>query len=307
MRIVTSIATMQQLAKKWRRAGKRIGFVPTMGYLHAGHMSLVKRARQAAGKSGVVVVSIYVNPTQFGPQEDFSKYPRDLRRDFKLCRDAGVDVVFTPSDKEMYPRWGESLSSPEIKTAKKLGSTESRPTNFSTYIVEEKLSQSMEGASRPTHFRGVTTVVAKLFNLVLPDVAVFGAKDWQQAAIIKRLAADLNFPVKIIVAPTLRERDGLAMSSRNKYLVGDLRRQAIVLWQAIQTARATVKKSKAVPAAKLKASLKKLIETEPDARLDYVEFFEPDTLVPVAKVMPGTHLALAVFIGKTRLIDNAKL
>jgi pantoate--beta-alanine ligase len=165
----------------------------------------------------------------------------------------------------------------------------------------------MEGTSRPTHFRGVTTVVAKLFNIVLPDVAVFGAKDWQQATIIKCLAADLNFPVKIIVAPTLRERDGLAMSSRNKYLVGDLRRQAIVLWQAIQTARAAVKKSKAVPPAKLKASLKKLIETEPDARLDYVEFFEPDTLVPVAKVTPGTHLALAVFVGKTRLIDNAQL
>jgi pantoate--beta-alanine ligase len=307
MRIVTFIATMQQLAKKWQRTGKHIGFVPTMGYLHAGHMSLVHETRKRVGKAGKVVVSIYVNPTQFGPQEDFSRYPRDLKRDFKLCRAAGVDVVFTPSDKEMYPRWGESLSSPEIKTANKLGSTESRPTKFSTYIVEEKLSQSMEGTSRPTHFRGVTTVVAKLFNIVLPDVAVFGAKDWQQATIIKCLAADLNFPVKIIVAPTLRERDGLAMSSRNKYLVGDLRRQAIVLWQAIQTARAAVKKSKAVPPAKLKASLKKLIETEPDARLDYVEFFEPDTLVPVAKVTPGTHLALAVFVGKTRLIDNAQL
>ena len=307
MRIVTSIVTVQQLAKKWQRTGKHIGFVPTMGYLHAGHMSLVHETRKRVGKAGKVVVSIYVNPTQFGPQEDFSRYPRDLKRDFKLCRAAGVDVVFTPSDKEMYPRWGESLSSPEIKTAKKLGSTESRSTKFSTYIVEEKLSQSMEGASRPTHFRGVTTVVAKLFNIVLPDVAVFGAKDWQQATIIKRLVADLNFPVKIIVAPTLRERDGLAMSSRNKYLVGDLRRQAIVLWQAIQTARAAVKKSKAVPAAKLKADLKKLIKTKPDARLDYAEFFEPDTLVPVAKVTPGTHLALAVFIGKTRLIDNAKL
>ena len=301
VRIISSIATMQQLAKKWQRTGKRIGFVPTMGCLHAGHMSLVRETRKRVGKAGKVVVSIYVNPTQFGPKEDFSKYPRDLKRDLKLCREAGVDVVFTPGDAEMYPgktrsRRCESADEPRFDKR-----------GYSTYIVEEKLSQSMEGASRPTHFRGVTTVVAKLFNIVLPDVAVFGAKDWQQATIIKRLVADLNFPVKIIVAPTLRERDGLAMSSRNKYLVGDLRRQAIVLWQAIQTARAAMKKSKAVPAAKLKASLKKLIEIEPDARLDYAEFFEPETLVPVAKVTPGTHLALAVFIGKTRLIDNAKL
>jgi pantoate--beta-alanine ligase len=301
MRIISSIAAMQRLAKKWQRAGKRIGFVPTMGYLHAGHLSLVKRARQAAGKSGVVVVSIYVNPTQFGPKEDFSKYPRDLRRDLKLCREAGVDVVFTPSDKEMYPggtgsRRCESADGPRFDKR-----------GYNTYVVEERLSQGMEGASRPTHFRGVTTMVAKLFNLVLPDVAVFGAKDWQQATIIKRMVADLNFPVKIIVAPTLRERDGLAMSSRNKYLVGDLRRQAVVLWHSIQTARAAVKKSKAIPAAKLKAGLKKLIATKPDARLDYVEFFEPDTLSPVSKVTRGTHLALAVFVGNTRLIDNARL
>jgi pantoate--beta-alanine ligase len=177
----------------------------------------------------------------------------------------------------------------------------------------------MEGASRPTHFRGVTTIVAKLFNLVLPDLAVFGAKDWQQAAIIKRMVADLNFPVKIIVAPTLREPDGLAMSSRNKYLAGDLRRQAVVLWHSIQKARAAVKKSsKPIPAARLRADLKRFIEREPDTpprrrsgaasvRLDYVEFFEPDTLAPVSKVSKGAHLALAVFIGKTRLIDNAHL
>ena len=300
MRIVTSIATMQRQARQWQRAGKRIGFVPTMGYLHAGHLSLVKRARQAVGKNGVVVVSLYVNPTQFGPKEDFSKYPRDLKRDFKLCRVEGVNVVFTPSDKEMYPagtgsRRCESADEPRFD---KRGYT---------YVVEEKLSQNMEGVSRPTHFRGVTTVVAKLFNLVLPDVAVFGAKDWQQAAVIKRMVADLNFPVRIIVAPTLRERDGLAMSSRNKYLVGGLRRQATVLWRAIQTARAAVKRSKAVPATKLKADLKKLIKTEPAVRLDYVEFFEPDTLSPVLKVTRSAHMALAVFVGKTRLIDNAQL
>jgi len=278
---------MQHLARQWQRTGIRIGFVPTMGYLHAGHLSLVREARKRAGRAGQVVVSIYVNPTQFGPQEDFSKYPRDLKRDFKLCREAGVDVVFTPDDTEMYR-----------------GKTDGR---YSTYVVEEILSRTMEGASRPTHFRGVTTVVAKLFNLVLPDVAIFGAKDWQQAAIIRRMTLDLNFPVKIIVAPTLRERDGLAMSSRNKYLAGDLRRQATVLWQAIQLARAAVRKSKTIPAAKLKASLKKLITTQPDARVDYVEFFEPDTLSPIAKVTRGRHLALAVFVGKTRLIDNATL
>jgi pantoate--beta-alanine ligase len=299
MQIVKSVAAMQRLARKWQRAGlrrtaatspqagPRIGFVPTMGYLHAGHLSLVKRARQAVGKNGVVVASIYVNPTQFGPKEDFSKYPRNLKRDLKILRELGVDAVFTPSDAKMYP--------------KKSGA------EFSTYIVEEKLSRTMEGASRPMHFRGVTTVVAKLFNIVLPDVAVFGQKDFQQAAIIKRMVMDLNFPVRIIVAPTVREVDGLAMSSRNKYLTGDLRCQATVLWRTIQTAQAAVKKTGTVPAAKLKAHLKKLIESETDTRLDYVEFFEPDTLSPVSKVARGAHMALAVFVGKTRLIDNSKL
>jgi pantoate--beta-alanine ligase len=301
MQIVSSVAAMQRLAKKWQRTGTRIGFVPTMGYLHAGHLSLVKRARKAVGKNGKVVVSIYVNPTQFAPTEDLSKYPRDLKRDLKLLRKLNADVVFTPSDAEMYPQVGSSRC--DDRTAQR-----AVPTNgFSTYVVEEKLSQTMEGASRPTHFRGVTTVVAKLFNIVLPDLAVFGQKDFQQAAIIKRMVADLNFPVKTVVAPTLRERDGLAMSSRNKYLVGDLRRQATILWRAIQVAQAAVKKSKSISAAKLKADLKRLIESEPDVRLDYVEFFEPETLSPVSKVTRGTQMALAVFVGKTRLIDNAQL
>ncbi|HEY2082818.1 MAG TPA: pantoate--beta-alanine ligase [Verrucomicrobiae bacterium] len=286
MQVVTSVAAMQRLAGKWRRAGTKIGLVPTMGYLHAGHLSLVTRARKFAGKSGRVVVSIYVNPTQFGPKEDLSRYPRDLKRDLKLCRDEGVDVVFTPSDTEMYPGKAQGL--------------------YSTYIVEEKLSQGMEGASRPGHFRGVATVVAKLFNIVQPDVAVFGAKDFQQAAVIKRMTRDLNFPVKIDVAPTFREPDGLAMSSRNKYLEGDLRRQGVVLWRAIQRARAAVKRS-SVPAARLKADLKKFIENEPDARLDYVDFFDSETLVAAAKVTRGAQIALAVFVGKARLIDNARL
>ena len=301
MHRVTSAAVMQRLARKWQRAGRRIGFVPTMGYLHAGHLSLVQRARQAVGQNGIVVVSIYVNPTQFAPTEDLARYPRNLKRDLKMCRAAGVDVVFTPGDKEMYPD--------EIRSRRCESADVPRFDNrgCGTYVVEESLSQTMEGAARPTHFRGVTTVVAKLFNLVLPDVAVFGAKDWQQAAVIKRMVKDLNFPVRIIVAPTWREADGLAMSSRNKYLAGDLRRQATVLWCGIQIARAAVKKLKTYPAAKLKTAVKRLVECEPDARLDYVELFEPDTLSPVPTVKRGTHMALAVFVGKTRLIDNARL
>jgi pantoate--beta-alanine ligase len=286
MQIVSSIAAIQRLAQKWRRAGIKIGFVPTMGYLHEGHLSLVRRARKAVGKNDQVVVSIYVNPTQFAPTEDLSKYPRDLKRDLKICREAGVDLVFTPSDAEMYS-----------------GKVDG---NYSTYVVEEKLSQCMEGAARPTHFRGVTTVVAKLFNIVLPDVAVFGQKDFQQAAIIKRMVADLNFPLKIVVAPTHREADGLAMSSRNKFLDAEQRAQAVILFHALQAAKAAVKK-KIISAARLKSDLKKFITAAPLARLDYVEFFDPETLQPVAQVKRGTHMALAVYFGKTRLIDNMLL
>src|SRR5579859_4510327 len=288
MRIVTSATAMQRLALRWRQRKVPIGFVPTMGYLHEGHLSLVRRARQAVGARGRVVVSIYVNPTQFGPKEDLSRYPRDFARDKKLCRAAGVDAIFAPDDVEMYPQNGADA--------------------HSTYVVEESLSRGMEGASRPTHFRGVTTVVAKLFNIVLPDWAVFGAKDYQQAAVVQRMARDLNFPLQIIVAPTYREPDGLAMSSRNKYLKGDLRNQAVILWHAIQKARVTVQtRARGVSATRLKTELKRFIETQPAARLDYLDFFNPETLLPVLKVTPGTHMALAVFVGKTRLIDNARL
>jgi pantoate--beta-alanine ligase len=179
--------------------------------------------------------------------------------------------------------------------------------NYSTYVVEETLASRMEGASRPTHFRGVTTIVAKLFNIVLPDLAVFGAKDWQQAAIIKRMVTDLNFPLKIIIAPTIREADGVAMSSRNKYLVGDLRPQAIVLSRSIAMARKTVATAKPISAVRLKAAISKIIFTAPAARLDYVEFFDPETLLPQKQVKRGSHMALAVFVGKTRLIDNGRL
>ncbi len=302
MRVVTSISAMQRFAKQWRQRGARIGFVPTMGYLHAGHLSLVRAARKSVGRRGKVVVSIYVNPTQFGPKEDFSRYPRDLKRDLKLCRAEGVDAVFAPRDKEMYPgktgsRRCESADGPRFDKR-----------GYSTYVVEEQLSQGMEGAARPGHFRGVTTVVAKLFNIVLPDVAVFGAKDWQQAAIIKRMVADLNFPLKIVVAPIVREPDGVAMSSRNKYLVGNLRPQAAVLRRSIQVVRQTVAiAKKPVFAPKLKARVRQIVKAAPAARLDYVEFFDPETLKPATKVVRGTHMALAVFIGKTRLIDNSWL
>ena len=288
MRIVTSVATMQRLAMEWNRRGAPVGFVPTMGYLHEGHVSLVRKARQRAGKRGVVVVSIYVNPTQFAPTEDLANYPRDLQRDKKLCRAAGVDVVFVPGDQQMYPA--------------------QQGAEYSTYVVEEILSRGMEGVSRPTHFRGVATGVAKLFNIVRPDVAVFGAKDFQQAAIVKRMARDLNFPVKIIVAPTVREANGLALSSRNKYLSADERGQAVALWQAIQQARQAVRTStQSIPASRLNSELKWLIETRPAARVDYIEFFDPDTLQPMAKVRRGARIALAVFVGKTRLIDNGKV
>lgn len=282
MRIVTSVAGMQRLAGSWKTKSARIGFVPTMGYLHEGHISLVAKARQLVGTRGMVVVSIYVNPTQFAPTEDLARYPRDLVRDKRLCREAGVDVLFVPGDKEMYPE------------------------SFSTYVVEEKLSKVMEGASRPTHFRGVATVVTKLFNLVLPDVAVFGQKDYQQAAVIERMVQDLNFPVRIVVAPTIREKDGLAMSSRNKYLDPVQREQATVLSRALQHARSRVKTG-SVPAQQLRGEIAKLIAAQSEARLDYVEFFDAVTLQPVQQVNRASHLALAVFIGKTRLIDNVRL
>ena len=301
MRIVRSAAAMQRRARQWQRRGLRVGFVPTMGYLHDGHLSLVREARRRVGKSGQVVVSIYVNPTQFGPKEDLSRYPRDLARDLKLCRSAGVDVVFTPTDAEMYPQAAGSSRGDDRTTPRAVPTT-----GFSTYIVEERLSQCMEGAARPAHFRGVTTVVAKLFNLVFPSVTVFGAKDWQQAAIVKRMTRDLNFPVKIIVAPTVRAPDGLALSSRNQYLDAAQRSQAVILHRTLQRARAAVRR-KNIPAAQLKADLKKFIASAPLARLDYVEVFDPDTLTPVLTAKRGTQLALAVFFGPTRLIDNGRL
>ena len=282
MRIVSKINAMQQLARQWQRAGKAVVFVPTMGFLHRGHASLMERARKLAGRKGRVVVSVYVNPTQFGPKEDFARYPRDAKGDQRLCRAAGVDVFFAPDDAEMYP------------------------ADFSTAVQEEKLAGGMEGAARPGHFRGVATIVAKLFHVVLPTAAVFGAKDFQQAAVLRRMTRDLNFPVKMVVAPTCREADGLAMSSRNKYLSLAQREQATVLWRAIQRAQEAVARRPAA-AALLRRETARMVAAQPEARLDYVEFFDPETLQPVRTVRPGTQMALAVFVGRTRLIDNGKL
>jgi pantoate--beta-alanine ligase len=283
MRFVKTISAMQGLAKSWQALEFPIGFVPTMGFLHEGHASLIERARRAVGRKGKVVVSLYVNPTQFAPHEDLAAYPRDLARDKKLCARAGADVLFAPSDLEMYPE------------------------GFSTYVAEERLSRMMEGAARPTHLRGVTTVLVKLFNIVQPSVAVFGAKDFQQAAVVRKMVEDLNIPLKIIVSPTVRESDGLAMSSRNQYLSPAQRREAVILWHAIQRARKAVKAATRIPAARLQNELRALIATQPQSRVDYIEFFNPQTLAPVQQVRRGTQIALAVFVGKTRLIDNATL
>lgn len=289
MREIRSPKNMQRQALAWRREGARVGFVPTMGYLHEGHLSLVHRARREVGPEGRVVVSIYVNPTQFGPTEDLARYPRDLRRDRRLCREAGVDLIFVPTNATMYPATAGA--------------------GHSTYVVEESLSRSMEGVVRPTHFRGVTTVVAKLFLLVQPDVAVFGAKDYQQAAVVRRMTRDLNFPVRIVVAPTVREPDGLAMSSRNAYLSPEERRQATVLWESIRHVRRRVRGAgpAGLPAGRLRGEVERLVAARPGARLDYVEFFHPESLAPLRRVRRGGHMALAVRFGKTRLLDNARL
>lgn len=287
MQNIRRIKSMQSLAKRWGSEGRRVAFVPTMGALHEGHLSLVRRARQSCGARGVVVVSLFVNPTQFNDAQDFKKYPHPIKNDLRLCAEAGVDAVFIPTLAEMY-------------------------RNFdSTRVTESRLSLPMEGKSRPGHFAGVLTVVAKLFNIVQPDIAVFGEKDYQQATLIKQMVRDLDFPIRIIVAPTLRERDGLAMSSRNIHLRGALRKQAIALWQGIKEARRKVRQSRGgVPTEGLrglKRRLKLRIEQQPEARVDYIEFFDEATLQPVGRAVRGHRMALAVFIGKTRLIDNARL
>jgi len=276
MRVIEKISEMQIEAERLRLAGKRIGFVPTMGYLHEGHLSLMRIARH---KSDVVVASIFVNPTQFGPKEDFREYPRDLPRDLKLAEGVGCDIVFHPSVNEMYPE------------------------GYRTYVSVEELSDALEGQFRPGHFRGVATVVAKLFNIVKPHVALFGQKDAQQAILIQRMVRDLNFSIEIIVAPTVREADGLAMSSRNVYLNRQERQDATVLYRSLQLAERMIADGER-NAERIATAMRGLIQAVKSAKIDYVAIVDPVTLEPVAEIRGEVLIPLAVRIGKTRLIDN---
>jgi len=254
----------------------RLGLVPTMGYLHEGHLSLVRRAREECDR---VAASIFVNPTQFGPTEDLSKYPRDLDRDLSLLEAAGVDLVWTPDNETMYP------------------------PDFSTWVEVEGLTRPLEGAARPGHFRGVTTVVAKLFNVVQPQAAYFGQKDAQQAAVVRKMTRDLNFPVEIVVCPTVREADGLAMSSRNSYLSPEERKSAVVLFRALTAAREAFERGER-DAESLRKVMSETLASEPRARTQYVSCADYDTLEELGTVTGKALLSMAVFIGKTRLIDN---
>ncbi len=281
MKTINSIAEMQRLADELRSGGKRIGLVPTMGYLHEGHMSLVDEAKK---RSDVVVMSIYVNPTQFAQGEDLSTYPRDLARDERMAEARGVDVVFVPSDKEMYPE--EQLA----------------------FVEVDKAARILEGEFRPTHFRGVATVVAKLFNIVKPHTAVFGQKDAQQAFIINKMVKDLNFDVRIAIAPIVREPDGLALSSRNVYLSETERREATVLYRSLKLAESMAGRGEKDP-ARIRSEMLKLITTESEGKIDYISFVNPDSFerVEEAGSLRRILALLAVRFGKTRLIDNLYL
>jgi pantoate--beta-alanine ligase len=273
MHVVRTVAEVRDL-----RLGlaEPLGFVPTMGYLHEGHISLVRRA---LAECRSVAVSIFVNPTQFGPQEDFDRYPRDLVRDEKVLREAGVHLLFAPDAREMYPE------------------------GFSTYVEVAGLGERLDGSSRPGHFRGVATVVAKLLNIVRPTKAYFGQKDYQQSVVVRRMVADLNFPVEVVVCPTVREPDGLAMSSRNVYLNPDERRAASVLYRALQAAKELWETGERSGPA-IKNAAQRVLEQEPLARVEYVSVVHPDTLVELERIEDKAVVLLAVWIGTTRLIDN---
>jgi len=274
--IIRDIAGIRRFVAAQRQQGKRIGLVPTMGYLHEGHLSLVQVARDRAE---IVIMSIFVNPLQFGVNEDLDRYPRDLERDSRLAEAAGVAAIFSPSAEEMYP------------------------PGFCTAVEVEKLTEGLCGRSRPGHFRGVTTVVCKLFNCVQPEVAVFGQKDAQQAAIIRKMTSDLNLPVEIIVAPIVREEDGLAMSSRNVYLTAAERQAALVLSRSLQLARQMVARGER-EAGRLRQAISEMISSEPAAKIDYVEIVGAADLAPVEQLSSSTLIAVAVRFGTTRLIDN---
>lgn len=279
VRIVSTIAEMRAACAAARRGGKRLGLVPTMGALHEGHRSLVRAAR---ARCDAVAGSIFVNPTQFGPNEDFSKYPRSFERDRELLETAGVDVLFAPSVEEMYPK------------------------GAATYVTVEGLSGKLCGRSRPGHFRGVTTVVSKLFHIVAPDLAFFGQKDAAQAVIIKKMVRDLDLSVEIVVCPIVREADGLALSSRNAYLDAAQRRSATVLYRALRRVEEMAEKGERRTAALIEAA-QRVLREEPAVKVDYVEIVDNETLDPVADVSRGALVAVAAFVGKTRLIDNIVL
>jgi len=277
LQIVTSISAMQQLADQLRLEGKRIALVPTMGYLHAGHASLIVRARSLAD---VVVVSVFVNPTQFAPNEDFARYPRDLEHDKKIAEDAGADIIFHPTVEEMYP------------------------VGFSTTIDPGDVALRFEGKFRPTHFRGVTTVVAKLFNITKPHIALFGQKDVQQAFIIQKMVRELNFDIQIVIAPVVRENDGLAMSSRNTYLSKDERARATALYKSLEHARKRILEGEKNLNA-IQQEMRKIIEASNPTQIDYIAFIHPDTFEELQSLeMPDIIIALAVRYGATRLIDT---
>lgn len=279
MQVLRTIADTRAALRELRTGGRTIALVPTMGALHAGHLSLVRAARATGG---AVVVSIFVNPTQFGPNEDFAKYPRTFEADCAALEREGVDVVFAPSPEEMYR------------------------SGASTFVDVEGVSSRLDGASRPGHFRGVATVVSKLFNIIGPDRAFFGQKDAAQVAVLKKMVRDLNLPVELVICPIIREPDGLAMSSRNRYLSPEDRRQALVLHRALKEVQRLVQHG-VTSASDLVAAAEAVLATEPAVRVDYCKVVHTDTLEDVPDVQSGALVAVAAFVGTTRLIDNLVL
>ncbi|MBR3770741.1 MAG: pantoate--beta-alanine ligase [Clostridium sp.] len=276
MKVVKTIAEVKENVKSWRGAGESVSLVPTMGFLHNGHKSLMERAKRENDR---VVVSVFVNPIQFGPNEDFKTYPRDLEHDMAVCESAGVDLIFAPEAEEMYSK------------------------EFCSFVGMSVLTEDLCGKSRPTHFQGVCTVVSKLFHIVTPDRAYFGEKDAQQLAIIKRMVIDLSMDVEVIGCPIIREEDGLAMSSRNTYLSAEERKAALVLSKTLNLGEELAKQG-VTDASELLAKMKENIEKEPLAQIDYVEAVNVLTMKPVEKITESTLVAMAVRIGATRLIDN---
>ena len=280
--VIRTIKEMQAASAEVKRSGRRVVLAPTMGALHEGHVALMREARD---QGVAVVVSIYVNPTQFGPKEDFTKYPRPLEADCRICEREGVAVVFAPTDNEMYP---------------------GNQSAVSAWVEELQIAKRLEGERRPGHFRGVCTVVAKLFNIVRPDRACFGQKDYQQLKVIQRMARDLCYPIEIMPVPTVREADGLAMSSRNQYLSPSERAQATVLWKSLNIACDLLNHGE-TNARNLQTSMARAVELAPAARLDYAEIADPETLEPRQEVKRGDVALIAVSVGTTRLIDNLVL